>query len=165
MHVIALISQKGGSGKTTLAVALAVAHEVESGTSTVVDLDPQGSAVAWHHLRSGAPPAVQAVHPPRLARALQTFQDGGVGLVVIDTAHHASAGALAASRLADLVLVPCRPSTPDLAAIGASLEVAGCSVYFDGPKPRPLSSRTHPSCLPTPLPGAWPRRSKQGAVA
>ena len=125
MHVIALISQKGGSGKTTLAVALAVAHEAEGGTAAVVDLDPQGSAVAWHHFRSGAPPAVEAVHPPRLSRALTTFRDAGVGLVIIDTAPHASAGALAASRLADLVLVPCRPSTPDLAAIGASLEVAG----------------------------------------
>ena len=47
-----------------------------------------------------------------------------MSLVVIDTAPHASAGALAASKLADLVLVPCRPSAPDLAAIGASLEVA-----------------------------------------
>ena len=47
-----------------------------------------------------------------------------LSLALIDTAPHASAGALAACRLADLVLVPCRPSTPDLAAIGASLEVA-----------------------------------------
>ena len=125
MNVIALISQKGGSGKTTLAVALAVAHEAEGGTAAVVDLDPQGSAVAWHHFRSGAPPTVQAVHPPRLSRALTTLRDAGVDLAVIDTAPHASAGALAASKLADLVLVPCRPSAPDLAAIGTSLEVAG----------------------------------------
>ena len=124
MHVIAIISQKGGSGKTTLATALAVAHEEAGGTAAVADLDPQGSSVAWHHFRSGAPPIVAAVHPPRLERTLRTFRALGVSLVVIDTAPHASAGALAASKLADLVLVPCRPSTPDLAAIGASLEVA-----------------------------------------
>ena len=46
-------------------------------------------------------------------------RDQGVTPVVIDTAPHASAGALAASKLSDLVLVPCRPSAPDLAAIGA----------------------------------------------
>lgn len=124
MNVVALISQKGGSGKTTLAVALAVAHEQAGGRSAVADLDPQGSSVAWHHFRSGEPPIVTAVHPPGLDRTLRTLRARGVSLVVIDTAPHASAGALAASKVADLVLVPCRPSTPDLAAIGASLEVA-----------------------------------------
>jgi len=124
MNVIALISQKGGSGKTTLAVALAVAHEQDGGRAAVVDLDPQGSSVAWHHFRSGAAPLVTAVHPPGLERTLRTLRARGVTLVVIDTAPHASAGALAASKLTGLVLVPCRPSTPDLAAIGASLEVA-----------------------------------------
>lgn len=64
------------------------------------------------------------MHPPRLHRTLRTSQARGVDLVVIDTAPHASAGALAAAELAELVLVPCRPSTPDLAAIGATLEVA-----------------------------------------
>ena len=124
MNVIALISQKGGSGKTTLAAALAVAHEEDGGTAAVVDLDPQGSSLAWHHFRDGQPPLVAAGHPPRLERALQGFRNHGVSLVVIDTAPRASAGALAAARLADLVLVPCRPSSPDLAAIGATLEVA-----------------------------------------
>ena len=124
MNVIALISQKGGSGKTTLAVALAVAHQQAGGVAAVVDLDPQGSALAWHRFREGAPPTVDAVHPPRLARALEAFSRTEADLVLIDTAPHASAGALAASKLADLVLVPCRPSAPDLAAIGASLEVA-----------------------------------------
>lgn len=124
MNVIALISQKGGSGKTTLAAALAVAHEADGGTAAVADLDPQGSSLAWHHFRDGEPPIVAAAHAPRLERTLRGFRTRGVSLAVIDTAPHASAGALAASRIADLVLVPCRPSAPDLAAIGATLEVA-----------------------------------------
>ena len=49
--IIAMISQKGGSGKTTLALALAVAHEEAGGAAVVADLDPQGSA--------GAPSAVR----------------------------------------------------------------------------------------------------------
>ena len=66
MHVIALISQKGGSGKTTLATALAVAHQQDGGRAAIADLDPQGSSVAWHHFRDGEPPLVAAVHPPEL---------------------------------------------------------------------------------------------------
>ena len=124
MIVVAMISQKGGSGKTTLALALAVAHEQAGGVAVVADLDPQGSAAAWHRFRSAGRPLVEPVHPPRLSRALEAFRKAGAGLVVVDTAPHASAGALAAAKVADLVLVPCRPSTPDLAAIGASLEVA-----------------------------------------
>ena len=96
----------------------------DGGTAAVADLALQGPSVAWYHFRSGAPPIVAAVHPPRLDRTLRTFRDRGVTLVVIDTAPHASADALAAAKLADLVLVPCRPSALDLAAIGASLEKA-----------------------------------------
>ena len=124
MIVIAMISQKGGSGKTTLALALTSTHEEAGGVAVVADLDPQGSASAWYRFRSAAPPLVQAVHPPRLWRAVEAFRQAGADLVVVDTAPHASAGALAAAKLADLVLVPCRPSPPALAAIGASLEVA-----------------------------------------
>ena len=55
---MALISRKGGSGKTTLAVALAVAHEQAGGVAVVVDLDPQGSARTWSELRRHkSPPA------------------------------------------------------------------------------------------------------------
>ena len=56
MNVIALISQKGGSGKTTLAVALAVAHEQDGGRAAVVDLDPAGlvGRLASLPVRSGA---------------------------------------------------------------------------------------------------------------
>ena len=124
MHVIALVSQKGGSGKTTLATALAVAHQQDGGGAAIADLDPQGSSMAWHHFRDGEPPPVSAVHPPRLERTLASYERAGVSWALIDTAPHASGGALAAARLADLVLVPCRPSTPDLAAIAGSLEVA-----------------------------------------
>ena len=81
MIVIAMISQKGGSGKTTLALALTSTHEEAGGVAVVADLDPQGSASAWYRFRSVAPPLVQAVHAPRPSRAVEAFRqpDGGQG--------------------------------------------------------------------------------------
>ena len=56
INTLAVISQKGGSGKTTLALGLAAAHERADGQSAVIDLDPQGSATVWGRLREGVPP-------------------------------------------------------------------------------------------------------------
>ena len=119
-----MISQKGGAGKTTAAVGLAVAHEIAGGRAVVVDLDPQGSASVWGDLRAAHRPVVVAAHAPRLARVLDAARVGGADLAVIDTAPHASDAALAAARAADLILVPCRASVADLHAIGASLDVS-----------------------------------------
>ena len=122
---MALVSGKGGVGKTTLALALAAAHERAGGRAVVVDLDPQGSATVWGRLREGVPPEVIAAHPPRLARVIAAAAEGGASLAVIDTAPREAAGAAEAARLADLVLIPCRPSALDLAAIPATLAAVG----------------------------------------
>ena len=124
IRTLALISQKGGSGKTTLTLALAAAHERAGGSAAVIDLDPQGSATVWGRLREGVPPVVIAAHPPRLARVVEAAADAGTSLVVIDTAPREAGGAAEAARLADLVLIPCRPSAVDLAAIPATLAAA-----------------------------------------
>ena len=120
---IAILSQKGGSGKTTLALALAVAHELAGQSAAVIDLDAQGSAVTWGRLRGGESPPVIPAHPPRLARVIAAAREAGAGLAVIDTAPREAGGAVAA-RSVDLVLVACRPSAVDLATIPASLAVA-----------------------------------------
>ena len=125
LRTLALISQKGGSGKTTLALALAAAHELVGGQAAVIDLDPQGSATVWGRLREGVPPVVIAAHPPRLARVVDAAVDAGASLVVIDTAPREAGGAAEAARLADLVMIPCRPSAIDLAAIPATLAAIG----------------------------------------
>ena len=123
MLTVAVISQKGGAGKTTIAVGLAMAHELAAGVAVVIDLDPQGSASVWSDLREVDRPVVVSAHAPRIARVLDAARTRGVGLAVIDTAPHASDVALAAARAADVVLIPCRASVADLHAIGASLDV------------------------------------------
>lgn len=123
MNVLALINQKGGSGKTTLALHLATAAWRDGRQTLLVDLDPQASAAEWHDSRAEAHPAVVSVPPSRLRKVLQTAGESGAQLVVLDTAPHAESTALEAARAADLVLVPCRPSIMDLRAVGKTIDL------------------------------------------
>ena len=124
MLTLAVISQKGGAGKTTLALNLAVASHLAGETALVVDLDPQASAATWHDGRDRDGPLVVPAQAPRLQEVLTTASAHGADVAVIDTAPHSEAAALAAARAADLVLIPCRPGIFDLRAIAASADVA-----------------------------------------
>jgi chromosome partitioning protein len=124
MRTVAILSQKGGSGKTTLALHLAVAAERAGQVSAVIDLDPQASAAGWKDSRPAETPVVVAMPPARLAQALDTARGAGADLALIDSAPHASDVALAAAEAADLVLIPCRAGILDLRAIGATARIA-----------------------------------------
>ncbi len=127
MRIISIVSQKGGAGKTTLAVNLGAAAE-EAGTRTrIYDIDPQGSAMTWFDQRRGRAPAVRMALPHRLPADLEEAEADGVELAIVDSAPHAESASLTAARVADLVLIPCRPSLFDLAAIEATLEIAQLS--------------------------------------
>ena len=124
MLTVALISQKGGAGKTTLALNLAVASGLSGRAAAVIDLDPQASAAAWADSRERDTPAVVSAQASRLGEMLSAARRHGAALALIDTAPHAETAALAAARAADLVLVPCRPSILDLRAVAASRDIA-----------------------------------------
>ena len=123
MHVVTVIAQKGGAGKTTVAINLSVAAEACGWRAALVDLDPQASAAGWGDHREGQFPAVAAVPAARLEDALRTARKLGVRLAVIDTAPHSESSALAAARAADLALVPLRPAVLDLRALGATADL------------------------------------------
>ena len=127
MKVLALSSRKGGAGKSTLSVHLAVAAEAHGLTTAVFDLDPQASAALWSDNRGEPAPAVVPAQAPRLKNLLQQALDGGADLVILDTPPHADGVAADAGALADMILIPCRPSAFDLDAIGASVQVAQAS--------------------------------------
>lgn len=123
MKTIAILSQKGGAGKTTLALHIAAAAEAARISTAVIDLDPQASAAGWKDSRASDKPVVISLPHTRLAQGLQAARDGGAGLVVIDTAPHSEGAAMAATRAADLVLIPCRPGILDLRAIATTAEL------------------------------------------
>ena len=124
MKTIAIISQKGGAGKTTVAIHLAVAAEAKGMTTALFDLDPQASASSWSDKRNKPSPAVVSAQAARLPSLLEQAAAQKADLAIIDSAPNADAASLAAARAADLILIPCRPAAFDLNAIGTMLNLA-----------------------------------------
>jgi chromosome partitioning protein len=124
MKTIAIISQKGGAGKTTVAIHLAVAAEQRGLNAAVFDLDPQASAAMWADRRSASSPTVVSAQAARLPGLLDQAASQSADLVIIDIAPNADAASLAAARAADIILIPCRPAAFDLNAIGTTLNLA-----------------------------------------
>lgn len=135
MHVVTFVSQKGGSGKSTLCCALAVAAQLDGRRVALVDLDPQGSTVAWVEARNkmrgwmpeGTGPTDIPLRKVGAARigawiAEARARNAGSGLLVlIDTAGTADDDVTAALKGADAVLVPVQPSPQDMRALAPTL--------------------------------------------
>lgn len=139
MRTVSIISQKGGAGKTTLAIHLAAAAASEVVT-LLIDTDPQATASLWSAWRGGdEPEVVDCGAPSLLAGKLTKARELGAEIVVLDTPPHADAMARQAAKLADLILIPCRPKAFDLAAIEATAELIRSSakpafvVFMAGP--------------------------------
>jgi chromosome partitioning protein len=133
MKTVAVLSQKGGAGKTTLAIHLAVASSQHGLNTLLVDLDPQASASKCSDRRKTSElPVVISTHASRLAPVLENARTNDGHLALLDTAPHSDQIALHAARAADLILIPCRPSILDLEAISSTLDlvrtVSRCAV-------------------------------------
>jgi chromosome partitioning protein len=124
MHTIAVLNQKGGSGKSTVTECLAVAAVQDGRATGVLDMDPQGSVAAWKARRGDDDPAVMAVSQAELDDALVHLDAAGADLVLIDTPARLSDAAMHASRRADLVIVPSKPTVKDLERVEASIKLA-----------------------------------------
>jgi len=117
VKTVAVAAQKGGGGKTTIAVHLATAATLAGYNAAIIDLDPQGSATSWGEDRGDSPPEVISGRAGRLEKLLEDAKAVGFDLIVIDTGPAAAAAARRSAELADLVLIPCRPATFDLKSI------------------------------------------------
>lgn len=123
MKTLAILSQKGGSGKTTVGLHLAVAAERAGHPVAILDLDPQASASGWADSRSSDAPSVTSIQASRLAQAKDLAAKSGADLVIIDSAPHSADAAVAAAEAADLILIPCRPGILDLRAIATTARI------------------------------------------
>jgi len=148
MKTISIISQKGGAGKTTLAIHLAGAATSAGLSALILDADPQATASQWNHWRGGAEPeVVDCASPTLLPRKVQQAADLGADLVIIDTPPHADIMAREACKAADLVLIPCRPQAFDLSAVETTAELVKATgkpafvLFMGGPQRAPTTYR------------------------
>ena len=134
MRVVAVASQKGGSGKTTLSGHLAVqAQRAGAGPVVLIDIDPQGSIADWWNEREAELPAFAQTTVARLAGDLQALRQQGYKLAVIDTPPAITMAIQSVIAVADLIVAPTRPSPHDLRAVGATVDLcerAGKPIIF-----------------------------------
>lgn len=121
MKILAVISQKGGVGKTTIATGLAVAAELDGKSVALFDLDPQASACFWADRRKatgrGETPVVRDVNYNRLPHVIEAMRGAGCDLVILDCPPVHRDIADEAIRAADMVLIPTRAEALDIRAM------------------------------------------------
>lgn len=131
MRTIAFLTQKGGAGRTTLAASLAVAAAHAGERVIALDLDPQGSLLRWAQRREAAnAPNKVMVEPlegerlPRLGAILEGLAGVGFTIAIFDTAGADGAAARFVTEVADLCLLPTRPTCLDVDATAATFRAA-----------------------------------------
>ncbi|MEG9250220.1 ParA family partition ATPase [Arthrobacter sp. Soc17.1.1.1] len=112
MKVIAVLNQKGGAGKTTLATHLARGLQLSGQSTLLVDSDPQGSARDWAAVREDHPLTVLGIDRPTIDKDIKALAK--VDYVVIDGAPQAADLAVSAVKAADVILIPVQPSPYDI---------------------------------------------------
>ncbi|MEI7607909.1 MAG: ParA family protein [Rhodospirillaceae bacterium] len=137
--IIAIASQKGGAGKTTLTMALAGQALIAGQRVVILDLDPQASVSTWSDQRDSEAPIVASIQAARLQQEL-THAHKIADLILLDTPPHAESTTLAVARAADLVLIPCRPGFLDIMAIRATADMVTMAgkrpvIVFNGVRP------------------------------
>ena len=124
VRVLALASQKGGSGKTTLSGHIAVQAQLAgAGPVVLIDIDPQGSLAEWWNERESDLPAFAQTTVARLQSDLEILRQQGFKLAVIDTPPAITMAIQSVISVAELIIVPTRPSPHDLRAVGATVDL------------------------------------------
>jgi len=122
--ILAIINDKGGTGKTIVSVHMAVAAELTGLATVILDFDPRAMASVWGDNRSIKFPAVVPAQMPRLPRLLEQARANAADLIILDTPGNDLPLAANAAAHADTLLMPARPYAPDLIALAATVKLA-----------------------------------------
>ncbi|BAY14238.1 ParA family partition ATPase [Calothrix sp. NIES-2098] len=133
--VIAVLNQKGGSGKTTIATNLAHALQRDEYKVLLVDSDPQGSTRDWNEANGGSIIPVVGLDRETLAKDLQAISHG-YDWIVIDGAPQIAKLSAAAVKTADLVLIPVQPSPYDIWACADLVDIIAARWEVTEGKPK-----------------------------
>jgi chromosome partitioning protein len=121
MKAITFVTQKGGSGKSTLCISLAVAAQEAGQSVCILEMDRQATVSDWAEHRKANTPEVAQIDATQLDDIMNRLRDSDFDYVFIDTPGVDSPGSLAAIRAADLCVIPCRPTPADLRAFKPTL--------------------------------------------
>jgi chromosome partitioning protein len=121
MRTIAFVTQKGGSGKSTLCINLSIAAQEAGRSVCILEMDRQATVSDWAENRESEGPEVAQVEATQLDAVIQRLQGSGYDYVFIDTPGVDSPGTHSAIRAADLCIIPCRPTPADLRAFKPTL--------------------------------------------
>lgn len=123
MKVLTVANRKGGAGKSTCAAHLAI-EAVKSGLKTIlIDMDPQKTLETWWQKREEENPYLLESAAADLPEMIKKLEDKDFNLCIIDTPGDASENAFAGIRVADLIVIPSKPTAPDLTAIGRTISM------------------------------------------
>lgn len=123
MHTILIAAQKGGAGKSTLAAHFGAMAE-RDGRTLLIDADPQGSLAFWYERRAAETPLLAKVGASDIAETLDAARTDGIAWTIIDSPPHNAPLIGSLMSRATLTVIPVRPGPFDLAAVGATLDMA-----------------------------------------
>ncbi|MEI8208341.1 MAG: ParA family partition ATPase [Methylococcales bacterium] len=133
--IIAILNQKGGAGKTTIATNLAHALQIDGHKVILVDSDPQGSARDWNAASDGAILQVVGMDRSTLAKDIHSVVDN-YDFIIIDGAPQIADLAIAAIKCADVILIPVQPSPYDIWACEDLVEIIKARQEITEGKPK-----------------------------
>ncbi len=121
MKAIAFVTQKGGSGKSTMCINLAIAAQQAGHSVCILEMDRQATISDWAEHRDSEGPEVAQIDATQLDDVVARLRNFDYDYVFIDTPGVDSPGTLSAIRAADLCIIPCRPTPADLRAFKPTL--------------------------------------------
>lgn len=121
--ILTIANRKGGAGKSTCAAHIALEAVKYNLKTILIDLDPQKTLEVWWKKREEENPYLTEVDPLKLEEVIENLNKHDFDLCIIDTPGDTSINATNGIKVADLVLIPSKPTSPDLTAIGRTISM------------------------------------------